>query len=118
MSSILGQNTQQDKPNQVILENVVILWDYLNLEHRLEKADAILVLGSNSLTVPKYASQLYHQGFADRIIFSGNKSLRVSHDDNLFDLTEAETFAEVAMDCRVPKEAITLEKRLPILMKI
>ena len=47
------------------------LWDYHHMHHVLEKADCILALGSHDLRVAERAAQLYLEGWAPIIIFSG-----------------------------------------------
>ena len=49
-----------------------IIWDYHHLNHQLEKSDLILALGSNDLRVAERAADLYLQGWAPRLMFSGN----------------------------------------------
>ena len=83
-----------------------ILWDYNNLNHTLKKSDCILVLGSNDTRVAERGAELFLQGMAPLIIFSG-KSGRLTKD--LWSKTEAEVFAEVALKMGVPKDKILLE---------
>jgi hypothetical protein len=47
------------------------LWDYHHMHPSLEKADCILVLGSHDLRVAERAAQLYFEGWAPMITFSG-----------------------------------------------
>lgn len=82
------------------------LWDFMRMNHELAKADCIFVLCSNDLRVAEYAAELYHQGFAPYIVFSGGKG---RFTDGLFDKSEAETFADTARDNGVPKTAIITE---------
>jgi hypothetical protein len=48
------------------------IWDYHHLNHKLEKSDVILALGSNDLRVAEYAADLYLQGWAPLLALSGN----------------------------------------------
>jgi uncharacterized SAM-binding protein YcdF (DUF218 family) len=84
------------------------LWQYLQLDHCVVKSDLIMVLCSNDLRVAEYAAQLYHLQLAPKILFSGGLG-RFTED--LFEHPEAETFAQVARDLGVPKEAILLETK-------
>ncbi|HYF29364.1 MAG TPA: YdcF family protein, partial [Candidatus Paceibacterota bacterium] len=84
------------------------IWDYMKLNQPLEKADAIFVLGSSDLRVPAYAAQLYHEGWAPLIIFSGKEGKLATH--RVWGMSEAEKFAEVARELGVPEEAMLLEK--------
>ncbi len=83
-----------------------IIWEYHHLNHKLEKADLILALGSNDLRVAEYAAELYVQGFAPQLMFSGNAGALTR---GKFAKSEAETFAEIAVRKGVPREAILIE---------
>jgi uncharacterized SAM-binding protein YcdF (DUF218 family) len=82
------------------------IWDYHRLNHRLEKSDVILVLGSNDLRVAEYAAELYLQGWAPLIVFSGNAGVLTRE---RFDRPEAELFAEIALRKGVPESAMLIE---------
>ncbi len=85
-----------------------ILWDYLCLHQAPEKADLILGFGCYDSQVARRAAQLYQAGYAPRILFTGGLGRNTN---GLFSRSEAEVFAQVAMDCGVPREAILLETR-------
>jgi len=78
------------------------------MNQKLEKADVILVLGSSDLRKAEYAAQLYHEGWAPLLVFSGGEGRTTA---GLWGMTEAEKFASVAIEKGVPEEAILLEKR-------
>src|SRR5215210_4287450 len=82
------------------------VWDYHHLNHKLEKADLILALGSNDLRVAEHAAELYLQGYAPLLMFSGNVGALTR---GRFAKSEAETFAEIAVEKGVPREAILIE---------
>lgn len=82
------------------------IWDYMHLGHALTKSDLILALGSNDLRVAEYAADLYLQGWAPRLMFSGNVGALTR---TMFDKPEAEKFADVAINKGVPASAILLE---------
>ena len=84
------------------------LWDYHHVNHSPEKSDCILVLGSHDLRVAERAAELYLQGWAPIIIFSGGLG-RLTQD--LWKVSEAESFAAIAEKMGVPKEAILIENR-------
>jgi hypothetical protein len=48
-----------------------IIWDYMVLNQKLEKADAILALGSFDLRVADKSAELYKENYAPYIICSG-----------------------------------------------
>ena len=83
-----------------------IIWDYHHLNHKLEKSDLILALGSNDLRVAEHAAELYLQGWAPMLMFSGNVGALTR---GKFAKSEAETFAEIAREKGVPHEAILIE---------
>ena len=82
------------------------IWDYHHLNHKLEKADLILALGSNDLRVAEHAAKLYLQGWAPLLMFSGNVGALTR---GKFAKSEAETFAEIAVQKGVPREAVLIE---------
>lgn len=84
------------------------LWDYHHVDQTLEKTDCILVLGSHDLRVAERAAELYLQGWAPIIIFSGGLG-RLTQD--LWKVSEAESFAVIAEKMGVPKVAILIENR-------
>ena len=88
-------------------EAVAALWEYHRLHQSLKPADLLLVLGSNDERVGVYAAELYRQGLAPKVLFSGGagrftEGLRG---------TEAERFAAAAEAAGLPPEAILLETR-------
>lgn len=89
------------------LKEVQILWDYMKMNHKLKHSDCIIALGSMDTNVAKVASDLYIKGYADKIIFSGGLG-KVTY--KLWNETEAEKFAEIAIKSGVPKQDIFLEK--------
>ena len=82
------------------------VWDYHHLNHKLEKSDVILALGSNDLRVAEYAAELYLRGLAPLVVFSGNVGALTRE---RFDRPEAELFAEIALRRGVPESAILIE---------
>lgn len=84
------------------------LWDYHHMHHELKPSDCILVLGSHDKRVAERGAELYLEGFAPFILFSGGLG-RLTQD--LWRQTEADLFAGIAMEMGVPKEAILIENR-------
>ncbi|HEX4945847.1 MAG TPA: YdcF family protein [Blastocatellia bacterium] len=82
------------------------IWDYHHLHHKLEPSDLILALGSNDIRVAEYAADLYLQGFAPRLMFSGNVGALTK---DQFTKPEAEAFADIARQKGVPDEVMLLE---------
>jgi uncharacterized SAM-binding protein YcdF (DUF218 family) len=84
------------------------LWDYHHLHHSPERSDCILVLGSHDLRVAERGAELYLQGWAPILLFSGGLG-NVTRD--IWKETEADQFAAIARDMGVPAEAIFIENR-------
>lgn len=88
-----------------------ILWDYMLVGHELRSADCIVVLGSHDIRVADYAIDLYQQGYAPYLLFSGGVVQQNAELGVFWDTTEAEYFARRALAARVPAEAILIENR-------
>ena len=89
------------------IKTIQILWDYMRMNHKLKKSDCIIGLGTIDTNVANIASELYLNGYADKIIFSGGLG-KITH--KLWNETEAEKFTKIARKRGVPKENIYLEK--------
>lgn len=84
------------------------LWDYHRMNHFLEKADCILVLGSHDLRVAERGAEIYLQGWAPILIFSGGLGNFTQH---IWEEPEADQFARVAVEKGVPEDAILIENK-------
>jgi uncharacterized SAM-binding protein YcdF (DUF218 family) len=84
------------------------LWDYHHMQHTLENADCILVLGSHDTRVADRGAEIYLQGLAPIIIFSGGLG---NVTKGIWTETEADKFATIALDKGVPPEAIFIENK-------
>lgn len=84
------------------------IWDYHHMQHTLEKCDCIFVLGSHDLRVAERGAELYLQGWAPYIIFSGGLG-RLT--EGVWPQPEADRFASIAMKKGVPPEAILIENK-------
>jgi uncharacterized SAM-binding protein YcdF (DUF218 family) len=73
-----------------------------------QKADCIFVLGSHDTRVAERAAELYLEGWASYLVFSGGLG-RLTKES--WTETEAELFARIAMQKGVPAEAILIENR-------
>lgn len=92
-------------------ELVQILWDYMLVRHDLKKSDCIFVLGSYDMRVADYAIDLYQQGYAPYLLFSGGV---IQQNDRLnihWDETEAEFFAKRAIEQGVSAEKVIIENQ-------
>ena len=84
------------------------LWDYHHINHSLEKSDCILVLGSHDLRVAERGAELYLQGWAPILIFSGGLGRLTK---GIWGNAEADKFATIAEKMGVPKKAILIENK-------
>lgn len=84
------------------------IWDYHLMHHELVHADCIFVLCSNDPRVAERAAEVYREGWAPRILFTGGFG-RLTEGE--FTRPEAEVFAEVARAQGVPAEAILIENK-------
>ena len=82
------------------------LWDYHLMKHEVATADAILVLCSHDERVAERAAQLFHEGRAPLVIFSGGQGAITR---SLWNEPEAERFARLAVSLGVPREKILTE---------
>jgi len=91
-----------------ILELARKLWRYHRLNQKLERAGAILVLCSHDTSVAERGAQLYLEGWAPLLIFSGGLGAITR---NFWSEPEAELFARIAREMGVPVERIVTETR-------
>ena len=84
------------------------LWDYHRLHHELSHADLIMVLCSYDLTVAERGAQLFLDGWAPLLVFSGGLGAITKH---LWTVPEADQFAAIAVGKGVPRDQILIENR-------
>jgi len=84
------------------------VWAYHHLGHELSRADAILVLCSHDTAVAERGAQLFLDGWAPLLIFSGGLG---SITRELWTEPEADQFAAIAVRMGVPRERILVENR-------
>jgi len=85
-----------------------IIWDYHHVGHGLKKSDCIIVLGSHDLRVAERGAQLLLAGWAPWLVLSGGLG-RLT--EGVWAQSEAEQFAEVALNMGVPEEKMLIENR-------
>ena len=88
------------------LEPLQTVWDYLGMHQTPEKADVIVGFGNFNTNIARRAAELYHQGLAPVVLFTGGLGRNT---EGLLPEPEAVRFARVAMECGVPEKAILLE---------
>ena len=90
------------------LPHLQVIWDYLCLHKEPAKADVIVGFGNFNTDIARRAAELYHQGYAPKILFTGGLGRNT---EGLLPEPEAVRFARVAMDCGVPECDIILEDK-------
>lgn len=83
-----------------------VIWDYLRLGQTLRPADCIVGFGNFNTDIARRAAELYHQGYAPKILFTGGLGRNT---EGLLPEPEAVRFAHVAMECGVPEADILIE---------
>jgi uncharacterized SAM-binding protein YcdF (DUF218 family) len=84
------------------------IWDYHHLNHVLQPADCIFVLGSHDTRVADRGAEVFLAGLAPLIVFSGNLGALTS---GLWQRPEAEIFSDRAAELGVPRERMLIEPR-------
>jgi uncharacterized SAM-binding protein YcdF (DUF218 family) len=84
------------------------LWNYHHMNNKLEKADCILVLGSHDTRIAERGAQLFLEGWAPLLIYSGGVG-RLT--EGLWNKPEAEVFVDIAIKMGVPKDKILIENK-------
>lgn len=83
-----------------------VLWDYQRLDHQLHPVEIAIVLGSHDLRVADRAAQVYQEGLARLLIFSGGAAPATRR---FYAGSEADEFAKRCRALGVPESAMRLE---------
>jgi uncharacterized SAM-binding protein YcdF (DUF218 family) len=94
--------------NEEVLVEARKLWDYHHMHHTPAETDCILVLGSVDLRVADRGAELYLEGLAPIVIFSGGLG---NITRKMWSESEADLMARIALDRGVPAEAIFIENQ-------
>lgn len=84
------------------------IWDFLAVSDPPDLADVIFVFGSRDLAVPERAAELYHAGYAPRVLVSGRAGKMTRE---VFDKPEALVFKDRLVAAGVHESAILTEPR-------
>ena len=84
------------------------VWNYHQLHHEISHADAILVLCSHDTIVAERGAQLFLDGWAPLLIFSGGLGAITKQ---FWSEPEADQFANIAIGMGVPRDRILVENR-------
>ena len=90
------------------LKDLQVIWDYMHLNTPLKPADCIVGFGNYNGDIARRAAQLYHQGYAPKVLFTGGLGRNTQ---GLLPEPEAARFARVAVECGVPPEAVLQEDK-------
>ena len=90
------------------LPHLQVIWDYLCLHQPPQEADVIVGFGNFNTDIARRAAELYHQGLAPKVLFTGGLGRNT---EGLLPEPEAVRFAKVAMECGVPEADIILEDK-------
>jgi uncharacterized SAM-binding protein YcdF (DUF218 family) len=102
------QSREDAMPDDAILALAEVVWDYHQLHHEISTADAILVLCSHDTIVAERGAELFLEGRAPLLIFSGGSGAITGR---LWSEPEADRFARVAVHLGVPAARILIENR-------
>ena len=105
---MLPQSSAPQQLTPEILELATVVWNYHQMQHSLVKADCIFVLGSHDTRVAERGAELYLQGWAPLLLFSGGLGRLTK---GALTESEAELFARTAVAKGVPQEAILIEDK-------
>lgn len=89
-------------------KNAKIIWDFMQMNMHLHKADAIFVLCSHDVRVAERALDLYNEGFAPCVIVSGGAG-KLTKD--MLTKPEAEVFKDILVSGGVPEAKIIVEPK-------
>ena len=91
-----------------VYADLALLWDWLCLDMAPGPADVIAAFGCYDDTVPLRAAELWKQGLAPWVVFSGGLGRNT---EGLFSQSEAARFAAIAVKAGLPEDVILLEDR-------
>ena len=84
------------------------VWRYHHMNHDLQKSDVIVVLCSHDTIVAERGAQVFLEGWAPLLVFTGGLGTITRH---LWSDPEAERFARIAVGLGVPEDRILIENR-------
>ncbi|KAK5996943.1 hypothetical protein PT974_02291 [Cladobotryum mycophilum] len=89
-------------------QDVDLVYNYHRMQMPVKPADAIFCLCSLDTRVAAHAAQLWLDGLAPYLIYSGDSGVLT---ESLFNRPEAEVFADIARSMGVPSDKIVVEPR-------
>lgn len=83
-----------------------IIWDYMHMGQTLPKADLILCLGSRDMSPAERACDLYLEGYAPIILFSGDCGA-----SKILEKSEADMYKDIAMKRGISSDVVYTENK-------
>lgn len=90
------------------ITHLQVIWDYMKLHQMPQKADCIVGFGNFNSNIARRAAQLYLQGYAPKLLFTGGLGRNTL---GILPEAEADRFARVATECGVPEKDILRENK-------
>ena len=94
--------------NAIVRKHLDILWNYMRLGMDVTPGDCIVGFGCINDDIALRCAQLYRDGYAPKILFSGGLGRNTL---GRWNTSEAERFASIAINHGVPDDAILLENK-------
>ena len=94
--------------NEEIIYQAKVLYDYLNLDMAISKADVIIGFGCMDKTIPKKCAELYKEGYGKLLVFSGKVGKGTK---GVLNISEAKRFQMIATEEGVSSNSIMLETK-------
>ena len=88
--------------------HLMVIWDYMHLNMPLAPCDCIVGFGCYNDDIPLRCAQLYHQGYAPKVLFTGGLGRNTA---DLWTESEAERFGRIAQQAGVPEHDLILENK-------
>jgi len=98
----------EGKPTREACALARVLDGFHRMNHAVEAADCIVGLGTNDPRVADRAAELFREGLAPRVVFTGGVS---GWTHGLYQASEARAFARLAILQGVPEHCILLEEQ-------
>lgn len=91
-----------------VFNNLKILWDYMHMNMKLCNVDCIVGFGNYNDDIAIRTAELYRQGYSSKILFTGGLGRNTK---DLWTISEAERFADIAVGEGVPRNDIIIENK-------
>ena len=89
-------------------ENLKIIWDWMHLAQEVKRADCIVGFGCINDDIAIRCAQLYKDGYAPTILFSGGLGRNTK---SRWSTSESERYRDIAVKLGVPEDVILVENR-------